>query len=189
MTEEQKEHLVLKSRNGDQEAILKLYHQFEKLFNSSAKYKNLPGYTPSDFKQENIFDLMEAINTYDKSRGAKFMTYLCYVINHNHGKRKDALSRQKRKVVFAPTRSFDEPVTEDKTCLLEDVLECVNSTDTMNTIEEMASYWFFNRTEFEVIVLIFEGYTLAEISELLKITQKHLHNIRRNIKTKLDSRL
>lgn len=185
------EHLVLhyvdKAKDGNDEALSVLYQQFTSLFKSASTYRLLPGVTKEDMMQEHWFDLREAVQNFDKSKGAKFATWLCYTLYHNAGKRRSWYIRDKRKVVFAPMSSWDEPLKEDATYTLEDVVECDISNSAYENSLELSALSCLTRIEYIIVTLIQEGYTLQETANLLKIDLNYLHFIRRNIRAKVEN--
>lgn len=80
MTHDQEVQLIKEAQNGCKRSQLALIRQYERLVHKLArKYAfTAVSHSHDDLAQEGFIGLLQAVKTYDPSRGAKFMTWAYY---------------------------------------------------------------------------------------------------------------
>lgn len=120
------EELALSVRDGSADVIL-LWERVEKFICMKAgQYERsldgCRGVTEEDLRQVGFFALLDAIELYDPNRGASFLHYLSFHLQHHFN---EAAGLRTARTTGDPVNSsisLDEPIGEDQDSVLSDLL-------------------------------------------------------------------
>ena len=162
----------------DQQKI-ELLEKWEPKVNSFLRTASINGYEREDIAQELRLAILKAANKFDESRGIKFHTYLHVVMLNTvrglwakAGKNIRNISIEYLREVNPENNNIDKIEDTSQTTLFDDV-------DTYDVLDKL------NLTESELAFIDFriQGYTLREISDLMKVNAEE---IRRTLREKAE---
>ena len=187
------EELVLKAKNGDENAINELLSQYKNIVNKIARSYFLIGGDMEDIVQEGMIGLYKAIRNFSPQRNASFKTFATICIKHQIQTAIKVASSEKNQVlsnalpiwekgdldedgeshieIIVPS---DIPLPDDKVIARENVKELKNKIK--KTLSPM---------EVKVLSLYLKGYNYNEISSLGEMSKKSIDNALTRIKSKL----
>lgn len=133
-----------------------------------------------DYLQEGLLGLLQAVETYDKTKGVAFLTYAKVCIDHrltNFVRKSSGKNKVPKKYILG----FDS-ITNIKT---EDTPEnIVIDKDEVEFLKQKAKF-HLSKMEYKVFVYYICGYSYSEISAKLNVPVKSVDNAINRIKTKL----
>lgn len=187
------EELVLKAKNGDENAINELLSQYKNIVNKIARSYFLIGGDMEDIVQEGMIGLYKAIRNFSPQRNASFKTFATICIKHQIQTAIKVASSEKNQVLSNALPIWDKgdldedgeshieiivpsdiPLPDDKVIARENVKELKNKIK--KTLSPM---------EVKVLSLYLKGYNYNEISSLGEMSKKSIDNALTRIKSKL----
>lgn len=185
------ETLVLKSKEGNEEAIEVLFFRYKPLLHKIIRGYFLLGADEEDLMQEAMIGLYKAILSYNPSKETTFRSFAGMCVKRNilsAIKKSNALKHKvlNDSVSFSALGSFEDD--EENTIynsikqsfLDEKVSEKEDFNEVLQLIEKKLS-----KLEYEVLNEYLKGYSYQYISEKLGISNKSVDNALSRIKSKL----
>lgn len=188
---EKDDFLVVKAQKGNKDAQEFILKKYKNLVKSNARKFHINGADSEDLIQEGMIGLYKAIRDYDKSKGIYFHVFA-----------KVCISRQIMTAVSAANRRKHSPLndyislnasTEGEDGSLENVLEnqttrgpeeiFIEKEDSKNlrkAIEQVLT-----KKEIKIVDLYLQGYTYAQMSEIIGISDKGISSAISRAKKKL----
>ena len=150
--------LLEKAKKGDTDAQEKLMSYFEQYIKTQSFHRNLPSNEIEDNAQNVRLDFLEAIESFDFSRGTRFFTHLYNKVFQGHGKRVNDLRANKRCIILQKMFSLDNVVptaesSDGVDSILSDFIIDETGEEEFNVVTVIASLRKLNRTEKSIIQL------------------------------------
>lgn len=174
-------YLVSLARKGDSEAFSALLVRYSRLVSLRAAAFSCAFCEKEDLEQEGLLAVMNAVRSYDESKGASFRTYAGECIDNRMISFIRSSSRQSRMSGTHADVSIAENTDIDPETLVigkegyENIMSLV--TDSLSDYER------------KVLALYVEGLSYAEMGERLNKSAKSVGNALARVREKLYSRL
>ena len=163
------EELVMRSRNGDSNALALLTSRFA----GRARARYPAGYLDKDdLEQEGMLGFLSAVSSFDPDAGASFETYAAVCI-HNR-----IVSAARRATRSDPLHT--QPMPPDSPNPLDQIISGESADAIINVMDSGLS-----ANEREAIAMYISGYGVKDISVKLGITEKSAENALQRAKRKL----
>jgi len=174
--------LIRRAKTGDNRATELLLTQYAPLISQFVAKSSIPGFDKEDLRQEFFLAFLDAINKFDATRGAKFITYVHSMLHYGYSNIIKQQRRDKRKMVFETMISLDE-VTEDMNIM--NLIEDPRAKTSFDEVIVKQSLPDFNETELEIFNMKQQGCENAEIARDLDITVVRVAKIKQIVSAKI----
>ena len=181
------EDIVILAQSGDKNSLNNLIISFEPLIKNivTSKSKNVLGFDMEDAMQEGRVGFLKAINSFDKTRNAKFSTFAKKVVeNEILSYIRNVTSKTNSLNIYGV--SLDENMEDTSFQAIDEkspetkILEEEQLNKLLSDIKENLS-----DLENTILNLKLDGFSYAEIASYVNKTQKSIDNAMSRIKTKL----
>jgi len=194
------DELALLAKNGDDEALLRIYAESRDMLRSMANLYFMVGADRDDVIQEGMIGLLGAIRTFDPGAGASFKTFAELCVKRHIINAVKMAGRQKHKLlnesvsIEAAVGSPNESAGHDGTASLEDTLLAPQTSDPEQIVlladllvyVENNSKELFSGMERLVWHAYSRGNSAAQIAEQLGKSPKSVGNALTRIKSKIE---
>lgn len=136
-----------------------------------------------DYFQEGMLGLLEAINAYDSSKNAAFLTFAKVCIDNRLKNCKRTVSKGNRLKVS----NLDEITTENSAADIDSPESIVIAKDEITALKQKAKL-HLSKLEYTVFCYHICGYSYFEISKKMGIEEKSVDNAIQRIKRKLKNK-
>jgi len=173
--------LVLKARQGDDEAINKIVEGFKEKVKSIARGYFLIGGDLDDLVQEGMIGLFKAINSFDETKSNDFNAFALMCVNRQIINCIKKYNTDKNKMLNY-TISLDDVDERDLCTISPESIAIDKESNLMlrHLIDEHLS-----KMERQVVLAFFEGYSYGEIALQLNVTTKSVDNALQRARQKL----
>jgi len=173
--------LVLKARQGDDEAINKIVESFKEKVKGIARGYFLIGGDLDDLVQEGMIGLFKAINSFDDKKSSDFNAFALMCVNRQIINCIKKYNTDKNKMLNY-TISLDDVDERDLCTISPESIAIDKESNLMlrHLIDEHLS-----KMERQVVLAFFEGYSYGEIALQLKVTTKSVDNALQRARQKL----
>lgn len=181
--------LLQKAKLGDEDAKYKLYINYTKFINTFTRLHPVIGIDLDDLTMTYTRFFFECINSYDPTKGTKFITYLMLQMNYKSIAVTKLACAQKRKGATDKTINLQIDGYEDGS-LSEESFEDSRALDEYKVLDFYnMNLENFNEVEKEVYNLLLKEYTTYDIARHLGMKNKRVEVILTNIREKLKNDL
>ncbi len=175
------DELIAKAKQGDDDALRQIMHQYSNLIHSITNRYYLVGGDKEDLLQESMLGVFSAVCSYDSSKGA-FPSFvkMCVLrrvldaIDKDNSLRNKPLSGYVELSNISQANSGDDP--------LDILIDREIANNIMHSIDKLLT-----PSEKDVLVLFVEGYTYKDISDKLNISYKAVDGTLQRAKKKLSN--
>ena len=192
--------LAILAKNGDEEAIRKIYEESRDMLRSMANLYFMIGADRDDVIQEGMIGLLGAIRTFDPEAGASFKTFSEFCVKRRIINAVKMASRKKHRPlnesvsIDAVAEEHDETDGRSHTPKIEDSLRAPHATDPEEIVllADLLGYVesnapsIFSDLERSVWEAYSRGMNPVQISEKLNKPYKSVENALTRIKGKIE---
>jgi len=196
VTGEPDEELVVRSRQGDDDALAELLRRYRSFARAKASTYFIMGGEAEDVVQEGMIGLYSAVRDFDPSRGSSFRAFADLCVTRQvltaiktatrlkHAMLNTSVSLDRPPDPDARERSVADTVAEPDSDPLDHVIENDSLRRLQQAVVEMLS-----DLEADVLRLYVEGRSYEEIADSLGRRTKSIDNALQRIKKKVELRL
>ena len=195
------DELAVRAKNGDEEAMLRVYAECRDMLRSMANIYFMIGADRDDVIQEGMIGLLSAIRTFDPAAGASFRTFAELCVKRNIINAVKMAGRKKHKLlneyvsIDAAIGGQDRADGGNAAPVLEDTLRAPQATDPEQVVlladllayVESNSKELFSKMERTVWYAYSQGAGAAQIAEKIGKSQKSVENALTRIKGKIEN--
>lgn len=187
------EELVIRTRNGDEEAERELMQRYRTVVRSRTSAYYLEGGDPEDLMQEGMIGLFQAIRDFNESRGASFRTFAELCIGRQIVSAVRGAARMKHQPLNESV-SLNNPAADiEEGGTLEEILTDGKESDPEKLILIREAVDFIMDNTEDVLTVLelnawkmhLQGCSYREIAEELDHTSKSIDNAIQRAKKKL----